>query len=139
MALDPQLKKEIQEEFFLVSKNSFLGGAVAVLLALGVVSYGSAKVAVESFVSDEAKKLIEEAEASAQNIIATEQAINSRGDTYHARTIKQTEFWNPNDYNEIGYQCGQDEFLTGFSVNLQGINGVRTPVEYKFYCAKKHK
>ena len=42
-----------------------------------------------------------------------------------------------NSNNLAKMHCDENQFLTGIEVNLVYMNGVRSPNNYKFFCASK--
>lgn len=71
--------------------------------------------------------------------------INSKAESYLIETGKpykagehtSRSFWNGNTLNTVSMKCPDNQFLTGIDVELKSAKGVRTPHNYKFYCAKK--
>lgn len=44
-------KKALEKEYFLIGRRTFWGGAITMLVALGVFSFATAKAAVEAEIS----------------------------------------------------------------------------------------
>lgn len=76
--LTKDLKEELEREYFLVSKRAFIGGFLAILLALGVFSFTTAKTATERVISKWSEGVGMERIKAAQEV-ADELVASNRG------------------------------------------------------------
>lgn len=121
-----EIKEELKQEFFLVKRNNLIGGIIVALVAFGFVSYGAAKGALETVVSQNTIVTIEKGRKAAEKLIEGGELLPQGAIIFLGKNFKCPNGWKilPNTvFRSLNHGEGKKTFVDSVSLGSSYDDG----------------